>query len=135
MAVGEDLVEILIDPTGQGSAPEDLYRLVIKPSGVHLAEKGISVSPPLGRTVPWPGRATVAVHRGAKAWTIEVAIPLQAFGPQVARNAFWGLNVCRFAPQGRESSSWAACDRYYYHPRNLGTMYLMPAKKSSDDTD
>jgi hypothetical protein len=32
----------------------------------------------------------------------------------------------RFCPASAETSSWSAAPRYYYDPRNLGTMTVPP---------
>jgi hypothetical protein len=69
----------------------------------------------------------VAVGREKAAWIVEMAIPLSALGAR-AGERFWGVNFMRFAAQGGESSNWSEAPRYYYHPRNLGTMYL-PERK------
>ena len=140
MACAEELVEIILDPGAAAAGPEDLYHLVIKPSGVVIAERGIGSDPPLGKTQPWASRATVCVTRpdpaagastqpgtspGPKVWIVELAIPLSSFGP-AGTAEFWGVNFARFACQGQESSSWSGALRYFYDPRNLGTMFLLP---------
>jgi hypothetical protein len=127
MACGEDLVEVLLDPGMKAQGPDDLYHLVIKPSGAVIAERGIGTAFPLGKTSPWASGAKVAVSRGAQEWVVELAIPLDAFGPQ-RPGAFWGVNFARFATHGQESSNWAQASRQLYHPKNLGTMYVpLPA--------
>lgn len=130
MASQEDLVEILLDPGCQAKSAEDLYHIVIKPSGVLLAEKGISTEPPLGKTSLWSVPAQVAVQKLAKSWTVELAIPLSAL-PASANEAFWGVNFMRYASQGAEASSWSQAPRYFYAPKNLGTMYFPPATKGA----
>ena len=123
MACGEDLVELILDPGMQAKGPEDLYHLVVKPNGVLLAEKGIHTDPPLGKAQPWPVAAKVAVSQDDRRWVVELAIPLDAFGP-AGQEKFWGVNFARFSWQGQESSSWSAAPRYYYDPRNLGTLWM-----------
>lgn len=132
MACGEELVEIILDPGFSAKGPEDLYHMVIKPTGVIVAERGVGCNPPLGKVQPWPVSATVAVSRGPDVWVVEMAIPLSAFGPDGARE-FWGANFARYASQGQESSNWAGAPRYYYDPRNMGTMYLPPEPKKSSE--
>ena len=123
MACGEDLVELILDPGMKAQAPEDLYHLIVKPNGVLLAEKGIHTDPPLGLAGPWPVAAQVAVSREGKVWIVELAIPLEAFGP-AGKERLWGINFARFSYQGQESSSWSGAPRYYYAPQNLGTMWM-----------
>ncbi|HET6427155.1 MAG TPA: hypothetical protein VFJ30_02010 [Phycisphaerae bacterium] len=121
IACEEDLVEILLDPGVKASGPEELYHVVVKPSGVFVAERGVGTDPPLGKVRPWACDAKVAVRRSPKDWVVELAIPLSSFG-LLGREEFWGVNFTRFAAQGLESSSWSGAARYFYHPRNLGTM-------------
>lgn len=127
LACGEDLVEVILDPGAKAKRPEDLYHIVIKANGVLLAEKGVQTEPPLGNAQPWPVAAQVAVMPGdssRKFWTVELAIPLAAFG-QDAKASLWGVNFTRFATQGSEASSWSAAPRYFYDPKNLGTMLIV----------
>ena len=125
MACGEDLVEVILDPGAAAAGPEDLYHIAIKPSGVLLTERGVHTDPPLGKARPWPVAASVAIGRQDKLWVVELAIPLEAFGDK-ADSTFWGINFTRFATQGDEASSWSGAPRYFYDPRNLGTMFITP---------
>jgi len=127
MACGEDLVEVILDPGADARSPEDLYHVAVKPNGVLLAERGVHTDPPLGKAQAWPVSASVAVGRMKDAWTVELAIPLSAFGEK-GRARFWGINFTRFATQGAEASSWSGAPRYFYDPRNLGTMFIAPAE-------
>jgi hypothetical protein len=122
MPVGEDLVEILLDPTNAGVQSDDLYHVVIKSTGVALFEKGVGIEPPIGASGPWPGALPqYAVARTEDGWSAEVAIPLATFGP-TANARVWGLNVTRLEPQRGEYSDWAAAPRYCYDPRTLGNL-------------
>jgi hypothetical protein len=123
MAIGEDLVEIVLDPGQRAVDAEGLYHLLIKPNGVLRSEYGIHCSPPLGRARPWPVPAQLAVAREENAWVVELQIPLSALPDQQAPR-FWGINFTRYRPRGAEASNWAGAKRYYYHPKNLGTMIL-----------
>jgi hypothetical protein len=131
MACGEDLVEIILDPGASAGSAEDLYHIIVKSNGVLLTEKGIHTDPPLGKALPWPANATVAVKAMAKEklWVVELAIPLSSFGPAAAKD-LWGVNFTRFATQGMEASSWSGTPRYFYDPRNLGTMLIVSANRS-----
>jgi hypothetical protein len=139
MACGEDLVEILLDPGAKAKGPEDLYHIIVKPSGIVIAERGVGTDLPLGKSAAWASGARVAVSRHDQEWIVEMALPLSAFGADRSQ-PFWGVNFARFAPSGQESSNWAQASRYLYHPRNLGTMYLpapppltAPATKESSN--
>jgi hypothetical protein len=120
---GEDMVELVIDPGFAARSTEDLYHLAVKANGVVLTERGVHTDPPLGAASPWPVAARVAVAKLKDAWSVEMRIPLTAFGggrlPEV-----WGINFARFATVGAEASNWAEAPRYFYDSRNLGTMFL-----------
>lgn len=125
MASGEDLVEVIIDPTGQAESVEELYHLIVKCNGVMLAERGAHTDPPLGRWQPWPVGAKVAIGKGQHLWIVELAVPLRAF-QAASPEGSWRVNFTRFATTGGEASSWSGAPRYFYHPENLGTMVLVP---------
>lgn len=124
LAVGEDLVEIVLDPGADAEGIADLYHIVVKANGVVRAERGVTMSllyEPAGR---WAAEPAVAVGQSTDdAWTVEIAIPLSAFGDE-ADARFWGANFARYATQGGEASSWAGSRRYFYAPEGLGTMFL-----------
>lgn len=121
--VGEDLVEILIDPSGSGTLSDDLYHVIIKSTGDPIFERGVGVSPPIGRVETWEGkRPDYAVSAGDGGWTAEIAIPLSALGPRAARSRVWGINLARLEPQRGEYSDWARAPRYCYDPRSLGNL-------------
>jgi hypothetical protein len=123
LAAGEDMVEVIVDPGRTGKAAEDLYHLVVKSNAVSLAERGVAADPPLGRSYPWPVRLSAAVGAAPGLWTVELAIPLKDFGPGAAKRT-WGVNFTRFSTAERAASSWAGAIRYFYDPKNLGTMYM-----------
>jgi hypothetical protein len=125
LPVGEDLVEILLDPGADAVRPEDLYHIAIKANGVVRCERGVSTSPPLGEARPWAVEAAAAVGRRSDHWVVELAVPLSAFGDD-AGETWWGLNFVRFAVQGGEVSSWTGEPRCFYTPRTLGTMLAAP---------
>lgn len=127
MACGEDLVEVILDPGASAKSAEGLYHILVKCNGVLLTEKGIHTDPPLGKASAWPANATVAVKKleKEKIWVVEMAIPLSSFG-EGALPGLWGVNFTRFSSQGMEASSWSGAGRYFYDPRNLGTMLIVP---------
>ncbi|HKQ48403.1 MAG TPA: glycoside hydrolase domain-containing protein [Phycisphaerae bacterium] len=121
--VGEDLVEILLDPTGAGTLSDDLYHIVIKSTGDLVVERGVGVTPPIGRTEPWAGkRPDYAVSISDDGWTAEIAIPISSLGPQAARSRVWGINLARMEPQRGEYSDWARAPRHCYDARSLGNL-------------
>lgn len=128
MACSEDMVELILDPGGVAVDAQDLYHIVVKPNGVILAERGVRSDPPLGKSSPWPVEIQSAVARHDHLWVVEMAIPLSSI-PRAKSNRFWGINFARFATQGCEAASWAEAPRYFYDPRNLGTMFLPAMRK------
>lgn len=122
MPVGEDLIEVLIDPTGRASAPDGLFHMVIKASGQAIFEQGIEMTPPIGKSRPWIGEQKFAIEAGEKSWTAEIAIPKSAFGRGANRSKIWGLNVTRLDPVQGEYSNWAAAQRHCYDPATQGNL-------------
>lgn len=122
MPVAEDLVEILLDPTGRAAAPDDLYHIVIKASGQAIFEQGIEMTPPIGRSRPWVAEQKYAIESSDKSWTAEIAIPRSAFGRGAGKARIWGLNVTRLDPVRNEYSNWAAVQRHCYDPSAMGNM-------------
>jgi hypothetical protein len=120
--VGDDLVEILIDPTNQATQSDALYHVVLKSSGLAVFERGIEMTPSIGRHSPWPvPPPRHAVARTEFGWSAEIALPLDTFGPPSATRV-WGLNIARLEPQRGEYSDWARAPRYCYDPRTLGNL-------------
>ncbi|MCD4699659.1 MAG: DUF4091 domain-containing protein, partial [Phycisphaerae bacterium] len=126
LAAGEDMVEVIIDPGRRAKNASDLYHLVVKSNGVVLAERGVGAEEHKVR--PWPVRLRSAVAMGEKLWVVELAIPLDSFGPDEP-SPIWGINFTRFATAEAEASSWSGAVRYFYNPENLGTIYLPPTKE------
>lgn len=126
LARGQDMVEVMLDPGNQAGATEQLYHLAAKCNGAVLAERGVGVDPPLGKASPWAVAAAVAVGKQEKAWVVEMSIPLASFG-QAGKAAVWGMNFSRFATAGCEASSWTGAGRHFYDPKDMGTVYLVPA--------
>ena len=133
MAGGEDLVEVILDPGLTAQTAQDLYHIVVKANGILITERGVRSEPPLGRVRSWSSGASVAVAPQDKLWVVEMAIPRSAFGP-AGKEQFWGVNFTRFATQGSEGSSWSGAARYFYDPRNLGTMYV-PSQSGAPHRD
>lgn len=123
--VGEELVEILLDPLNSGTrSPTDLYHIVVKPSGTYLTEKGIAFNPPCGQRQPWSAEVEIGTrtHRGR--WTAEIRIPFAAFGDVPTEHTIWGLNVTRFEASHQVFSTWSGASGNAYDPLSLGNLYL-----------
>lgn len=128
MPVGEDLVEILIDPTNEATLSDDLYHIVLKSNGNPVFERGVGTVPPIGGVRPWPGLPPeYCVSRTEAGWSAEIAIPIAAFGPRAAERVVWGFNLARLEPIRGEYSDWARAPRYCYDPRTLGNL-VWPAE-------
>jgi len=125
--ISGDLVELLFDPLNAGTrSPADLFRVAVKPSAAFLAEQGMRCHPPCGPRRLWPADIELAVRRGSKQWTVEVRIPLTAFGSTGQEHAVWGFNVTRFDARRQEFSTWSGAGPNAYDPASLGNLYLPP---------
>jgi len=122
---GEDLVEVLLDPGAAATEAEQLYHVVVKANGVMISERGVGADSSMFQSRSWPADARAAVGSGPDVWIVEMSIPREAFGP-AGRENVWGINFIRYATGPAEASSWSEATRYYYHPRNLGCMYVGP---------
>ena len=122
----QDLVEILLDPQNapQGTG-DQLYCLQIKPSGLLVGRKGCLTDPPMNQVEPWENAAAVAVRHEPRAWIVELAVPLDAFGDAARRNRIWGCNVTRLDARRGEYSSWSGGRGYAYVPSALGNLVLL----------
>ncbi|MEK6798295.1 MAG: hypothetical protein AABZ12_04980 [Planctomycetota bacterium] len=123
--VGEELVELLVDPSNLGTDdPDELYHVVIKRSGADLAERGVGIVPRSGTHTPWAVDIEVATQSGSDRWTAEVRIPLSAFEGAATRGTIWGFNVTRFDAASQEYSTWSGATSHAYAPASLGNLYL-----------
>jgi hypothetical protein len=121
--VGQDLVEILIDPSNAGTgASGDLYCLLVKPNGVVIGRRGVGVDPPIGTRAEWNAKARAHVTSLRDRWIVEMSIPLLSFEGWAAREPIWGLNVARFEARLGEYSSWSGAQRHMYDTRSLGNL-------------
>lgn len=125
LAVGQDLVELVLACGSQPGRTEPLYHVVVKANGITIAERGTAAEIPSGRARCWPAGLRSAVGVYADHWVAELSIPLSAFGPDADRKV-WRVNFARFATQGAEASGWSAAAGYFYNPDELGTMIMAP---------
>jgi hypothetical protein len=120
---GEDLVEILIDPTnGRSSSPGDLYHIAIKPTGVFVAERGVRMEPQVGAATPWLQHIEVAISTLNDRWIAEVKVPLHDFGPLADIKETWAIDFTRFSPALQTYSTWSGARWNAYNPASLGNM-------------
>ena len=123
---GQDVVEILLDPRDvpEGTSA-DVYCVQIKPSGLTLTRRGCYTEPPMGRSEPWACRPRVAVQVTPEAWTVELAVPLAALGPEARRQPVWGFNVTRLDARRGEYASWSGARGFLYAPQALGNLLML----------
>jgi hypothetical protein len=121
--MGEDLVEMVLDPTGQAVGPGDLYHIIVKANGAVIAEKGVQCLDQVAPAASWAAAITAAVDDQGRpdCWTVEVNIPLGALGK---RGDVIGINFARFDARRGEYSAWTACRSHIYSPITLGNMQL-----------
>ena len=121
--VGEELLEILIDPSnGRSSSPADIFHLAIKPTGAVLQERGIRTNPQVGPAHHWPADIQVATRVEEDRWVAEVRVPLKDFGPGVSRRQSWAINFCRFDLATWSYSTWSGAAANVYDPSSFGNM-------------
>lgn len=120
---GEDVLEIVIDPTGRAVAPGDILHIVMKTNGVVIAERGAAC---LGAVAPvegWPANVVAAVDDTPQPgrWTAEIRLPLASLGRLAP---IWGINFARYHARTGEYASWSGAQRYLYSPLTLGNIWL-----------
>jgi hypothetical protein len=125
--VGEDLVEILIDPDMTGThSTGDLYHIAVKLSGA-MWEHGIGLDPPTGSRSVWAADIRHAARWHGDRWEAEVRVPLSAFPPQpgpARDHRFWGVNFTRFDVVHQEYANWSGAVSNVYDPMSLGNLGL-----------
>jgi hypothetical protein len=123
--VGDELVELLIDPLNTGTrSPADLYHIAVKPSGTYLTEKGVRFDPPCGRREAWPADIDVAARAVPDRWTAELRIPFESLGDSAAEHVIWGINITRYDAPRQEFSTWSGAVGNAYDPLSLGNVYI-----------
>ncbi len=108
----DDSVEIFLD----AGANQARYLQVM----VSAAGFGYSTWMPEGGAGLAP---KIATSRRPDGWTVEVAIPLEAFGKTPATGQ-WGLHVCRNRKAARETSFWAWVGSSNHTPARYGRLLL-----------
>ncbi len=120
---GQDLLEILIDPTNAGTGqPMDVYHVVVRPTGAVIAKRGVETGSGWGSSRFWPAEVRVSPSRQNGRWIAEVALPLSAFGQAGRSNKRWAINFARYQHRLGEYSSWSGARRYLYNTRTFGNL-------------
>jgi hypothetical protein len=122
--VGEELIEVLIDPLGAGTrSPSDLYHIVVKRNGSYLTERGIATEPSCCVNEPWAAQVEVATRMLLGRWIAEIRIPLSSF-EDAAASGVWGLNITRYDVARKAYATWSGTTRNAYDPLSLGNLLL-----------
>jgi hypothetical protein len=134
--MGEDLVEIVIDPTNAGTtSPADVFHLVVKANGALVTERGVPSDPPIGETSAWVAGASAAVRHQKDHWTAEVRVPRAAFGGAAVSRDVWAINFARFHARTAEYANWSGAKSQIYNPRSMGNLVWPIAAVSTEDAD
>lgn len=130
---GEDLVEIVIDPTNVGTTtPADVYHVVVKANGAVITERGVPSDPPIGDSEPWVAGARASVRHAKDHWTAEVALPRAAFSDAPIASDVWAINFARYHARTAEYANWAGAKSQIYNPRSMGNLvWPMPASSAT----
>jgi len=123
--MGEDLVEVVIDPTNAAIDAGDLLHLIVKANGAVISEKGVECLSRVADHEHWPSKVIAAIddQSDPMRWTVEIRIPLKSFGEQAP---IWGINFARLNARLGEYASWSGARRHLYSPVTLGNMRLEP---------
>lgn len=121
---GEDLVEVLLDPSGRAVDAGQLYHIVVKANGAVITERGAACLAPVARHEPWSAGIVAAIDDRTQPdrWTVEIRIPWTALGP---RSPVWGINFARLTARLGEYSCWTGGRRFFYSPAGLGNIRLV----------
>jgi len=122
---GEDLIEVVLDPSGEAVVPADLLHITVKANGAVVTERGAPCLARIGGHGDWPGEVVAAIDDRSQPnrWTAEIRIPLRSLG-KIA--PIWGINFARYQARLGEYSTWSAARRYLYSPSSLGNIQLAP---------
>lgn len=119
--VGEDLVEVVLDPTHRAVDSGGLLHFVVKANGAVISEQGVPCLSAVARHSAWPAGVEAKLDDTSQKdrWTVEMRIPLKALA---GKPGVWGVNFGRFNARLGEYSSWSGARRYLYSPASLGNM-------------
>ncbi|MBI4581663.1 MAG: hypothetical protein HY718_18350, partial [Planctomycetes bacterium] len=122
---GEDVIEIVLDPTGVGVVPQDLLHIAVKANGAVITERGAPCLMRVGGHADWAGGVTAAIDDQSQPdrWTAEIRIPLASLGRPAP---IFGINFARYQARLGEYSTWSGARRYLYSPVSLGNIQLAP---------
>lgn len=120
---GQDVLEVILSPDNALDGGPDVLRLVrIKPSGLVATYAGCPTQPQIGQVRRWDVDARVAVLINREAWTVELALPLEALRLREQAQPVWGVNIARLDARRGEYSSWSGAVGDCYRPIALGNL-------------
>ncbi|UCD30255.1 MAG: DUF4091 domain-containing protein [Planctomycetota bacterium] len=121
--VGEDLVEVVLDPVNAAADAGDLLHIVVKANGAVVTERGAPCLSKVADHGEWPADVIAAIDDKShpNRWTVEIRIPLESLGEKAM---VLGINFARLNARLGEYSSWSGARRYLYSPVSLGNMRL-----------
>ena len=122
---GEDLLEVIIDPSGRAVASGEILHILLKMNGVVVSEHSAACLQQVTQVTPWAAEVIAAVGEAAAdgRWMAELRVPLSSLG---ALAPSWGINFGRYNARLGEYSSWSGARRYLYSPVTLGNIRLSP---------
>lgn len=118
---GEDLIEVVLDPTHRAVDAGDLLHFVVKSNGAVISERGAPCLAAVARYSDWPAGVEAAIDDTLHPdrWTVEMRIPIRALA---GRPGIWGVNFGRYLDRLGEYSSWSGARRHLYSPASLGNL-------------
>ncbi|MDD4889172.1 MAG: DUF4091 domain-containing protein [Phycisphaerae bacterium] len=123
LIVGEDAVEVVLDPTGGRLDRQQLLHLAVKPTGVTLGWRGMAGADNIGPPQAWGRTVRTAVSPQPTYWLVEIAIPRAELGLTNAQG-LWRINVARHLAALGEHSAWASPSPLLGEPESLGNLLL-----------
>ena len=123
LIVGEDAVEVVLDPTGGQLDRQGLLHLAIKPTGTVLGWRGLTGPGGSGKPEPWGRNVHAKVTFQPTYWLIEMAIPRAELG-RSNTHGLWRINVIRHLAAQGEHSARASSNPQTSEPDSLGNLLL-----------
>lgn len=126
LIVGEDAVEIVLDPTGGRLDRQGLFHLAVKPTGTVIGWRGMTGPRNAGPPEMWGRGVRAEVSFQPAYWLLEVSIPKGDLGA-VNTLGLWRINVARHVAVLGEHSAWASSSPMLGEPESLGNLLLRAA--------
>lgn len=122
----DDCVEVFVQPDRAGG---HYFHFAVNPIGTLYDARCDA-----GRfDKTWDSDASVATSAGTKSWTVELAIPLAAFGARVTAGDAWRLNLCRSEKPHAEASCWSPTGGAFHTPDAFGVIRFVSQTPGTRD--